>query len=365
MAEELTPIKQRPAQIDWTKSMQQSFEYYIVNPRTWEDEKRLDTVTKSTISRDSEADTLGSASIDINESVGECYIRVYLIAIQNGLKDKRPLGTFLVQTPSSTFNGKVRNVVMDAYTPLIELKESCPPIGYYIAEQDNVMEHVTRLTKEHLRAPVVVATNKKTLYSDFVADPNDTWLSYLSALMVNAKYTYDIDELGRILFAPRQDISAMQPVWTYTDDNSSILYPEITMDHDLYGIPNVVEVIYSKGKEYFYTRVVNDDENSPTSTVRRGREIVHRVTDPDLIGDPTENQINLYAEQLLKEASAIEYTISYTHGYCPVRVGDCVMLNYKRAGITNAKAKVISQNIKCVPGVPVTEKAVFTTNLWR
>lgn len=365
MAGELTPIKQMPVRIDWTKSMQQTFEYYIVNPGTWKDETKLDTVISSSISRDSEADTLGSAMINIAESVGECYIRIYLIAIQNGLKEKHPLGTYLVQTPSSTFNGKVRNVSMDAYTPLIELKESRPPIGYYIAKQDNVMEHVTRLTKEHLRAPVVVTTNKKTLYSDFVADPNDTWISFLSALMVNAKYTYDIDEMGRILFAPKQDISAMQPVWTYTDDNSSILYPDITMDHDLYGIPNVVEVIYSKGKEYYHARVVNDDPNSPTSTIRRGREIVHRVTDPDLIGDPTENQINLYAERLLKEASAIEYTISYTHGYCPVRVGDCVMLNYERAGISNIKAKVISQNIKCVPGTPVTEKAVFTTNLWR
>ena len=27
--------------------------------------------------------------------------------------------------------------------------------------------------------------------------------------------------------------------------------------------------------------------------------------------------------------------------------------------------KIISQNIKCVPGCPVTAKAVFTTKLWR
>ena len=32
---------------------------------------------------------------------------------------------------------------------------------------------------------------------------------------------------------------------------------------------------------------------------------------------------------------------------------------------SNIKAKVISQSIECVPGCPVTEKAVFTTKLWR
>ena len=83
-----------------------------------------------------------------------------------------------------------------------------------------------------------------------------------------------------------------------------------------------------------------------------------------MIGDPTNNQIDDYAEQLLRELSTIEYTVSYTHGYCPVRLGDCVRLNYERAGIVDVKAKVISQSIKCEPGCPVTEKAVFTTKLW-
>ena len=61
----------------------------------------------------------------------------------------------------------------------------------------------------------------------------------------------------------------------------------------------------------------------------------------------------------------IEYKVSYTHGYCGVRLRDCVRLNYKKAGISNVKAKIISQSIKCEPGCPVTEKAVFTTKLWR
>jgi hypothetical protein len=67
---------------------------------------------------------------------------------------------------------------------------------------------------------------------------------------------------------------------------------------------------------------------------------------------------------MLDDLSTIEYTVSYTHGYCPVRVGDCVRLNYARAGITDIKAKVISQSIKCESGCSATEKASFTTKLW-
>ena len=350
---------------DWTASMQQTFEYYVVNPNNWKDDYQLKNVKKSTINRDSTAETLGSATIDVTDYIGECYIRTYLITIQNGVREKHPLGTHLVQTPSSTFDGKKRDVSMDAYTPLLELKENPPPLGYSILKGENVMENAYRIIREHARAPVVKTECDKTLFKDFVANTNDTWITFCSDLIANAKYVLDLDELGRVLFAPKQETASLQPMWTFTDDNSSILYPELTLKQDLYGIPNVVEVVYSSGKNYYSARVVNDDSNSPTSTARRGREIIHRVTNPELSGDPTEEQIQLYAENLLKELSTLESTVTYTHGYCPVRVGDCVRLNYTRAGLKNIKAKVISQSIKCETSCSVTEKAVYTTKLWR
>lgn len=350
---------------DWLSSMQQTFEYYIVDPKTWKDIELIDTVKSSTIQRDAEAETLGSATIDMTESVGESYIRIYLITIQNGLRERHPLGTFLVQTPSLSFNGRLQNISVDAYTPLIELKESPPPLGYSILKNSNVMDFAYRLARERARAPVVKTECNTLLGMNFTASTDDTWLTFLSDLIANAKYNFALDDMGRILLSPYQDTASLQPVWTYNDDNSSILYPEISVDRDLYGIPNVVEVIHSNGAGYYFVRAVNDDPNSVTSTVNRGREIIHRVNNPDLVGKPTENQVKDYANQLLRELSVLEYTVTYTHGYCPVRLGDCVRLNYARAGITNIKAKVISQTIKCEPGCPVTEKAVFTTRLWR
>lgn len=350
---------------DWTKSMQQTFEYYTVDPGTWHDVELIDTVKSSTINRDFESETLGSATIDITEAVGECYIRVYLITIQNGVSEKFPLGTFLVQTPSSSFNGKVRSVSMDAYTPLLELKENPPPLGYYIPKNSNVMSEGVRLAREHMRAPVVETSYDFNLYNNFVANTDDTWLSFVSDLVTNANYYIDLDELGRVLFSPKQDTASLSPVWTYTDDNSSILASDISMDHDLYGVPNVVEVIYSDDYSNYSSRVENNDSNSPTSIVNRGREIVYRTTNPDLGGTPMQWQLDEYAERLLKELSSVEYTITYTHGYCPVRLGDCVRINYKRAGMTDIKARVISQSIKCKPGCQVTEKAVFTAKLWE
>ena len=350
---------------DWTKTMQQTFEYYVVDPGTWKEIKKIDCVLNSSISRDSTLETLGSASITVSESIGECYIRIYLVTIQNGVRERHSLGTFLVQSPSYSFDGKIKNITLDAYTPLLELKENPTPLGYSILKDENVLDTAYRIVREQVRAPVVKTQNDETLNSNFVANLNDTWIVFVRDLIANANYSLALDDVGRILFMPNQDTMSLQPIWTYDDSNSSILYPELTVDRDLYGIPNVVEVIYSNGTEYYYGRAVNDDPSSPISTINRGREITHRESNPSLLGNPNQKRIQEYAENLLKELSSLEYTITYTHGYCPVRIGDCVRLNYRRAGINGVKAKVISQNIKCEPGCPVTEKAVFTTELWR
>ena len=317
--------------------------------------------------------------------INECYIRTYLVTVQNGITERTALGTHLVQTPSFKFNGRVTSMNLDGYTSLLELKEKNPPIGYFVPEKANVMERAYMLVRENARAPVVKAECPSETSGDFIADTGDTWLSYLADLIANqiyeddatngtriTQYVFDVDAMGNILFAPVQDVSLMQPVWTYTDDNSSILYPEISMEQDIYGIPNVVEVVYTGSTantesgskvDYHYVCVENHDPNSPISIEKRGRKIVSRITNPTFGGIPTHSMIEEYAVQLIKGLSKLQHTVTYTHGYCPVRPNDCVRLNYSRAGIVDVKAKVVSQSIKCTPGCPVTEKAIYTEDL--
>ena len=194
-----------------------------------------------------------------------------------------------------------------------------------------------------------------------MAEPDDSWLGYLMDLLNNAKYDYGIDEIGRILFEPRIEIKAMQPVYTFNDDNSSILYPEVTVSRDLYGVPNVVELVYSDDYRSLYSRAENHNENSPTSIENRGRIVLYRETNPSFSGAPTQEILDGLAQQTLESLSSLEYTVTYKHGYLPtVRVGDCVRLNYEAAGIRNVKAKVIKQSITLESGCPVEETAIYT-----
>ena len=351
--------------MDWNASMQQTFEFYKIDPITWRDVELIDDIISCSISRDSTAETLGSATIDKNTALDECYIRVYLVCLQNGIKERIPLGTFLVQTPGTSFDGKSSSISLDAYTPLLELKENPVPLGYYIAKGSNVMEESYKLLRNNSRAPVIKTRSDRTLVYDFVANTNDTWLSFINDLVMNDDYILSLDELGQIMFKPYQSLDTMQPIWRFEDNENSIMYPEISVDRDLYGIPNVVEVICANGDESFYSIARNDNPNSPTSTISRGREITKRVTNPEITGTPTQERLDDYAKRLLQELSTLEYSITYTHGYCPVTIGDCVEINYKRAGLEGIKAKVVSQSIACTPGCPVTEKAVFTDSMWE
>lgn len=350
--------------IDWTKSMRQTYEYYRVDPGTWKNVDRLDQMLSSSIKRDSNDETLGSASFELTNNIDECYVRTYLVATQNRLTEKVPLGTHLCQSAKITHDGKISKYPIDAYTPLIELKEKYPPIGYSLASGVNILDAATRITRENVRAPVVPGKGNATLSSDFISENDDTWFTFLSDLLACAQYEFGLDELGRIIFVPIPDFVSLRPTWTYTDDNSSILQPEITIDRDLFGIPNVVEVVYSNNESYIQSRAVNDDPTSPISTVARGREIATRITDPEVNGVPDQQQLDDFARQTLKNLSTLECTLTYTHGYCPVQVGDCVLLNYTRAGLRNVRAKVVSQSIKCEAGCQVEETAVYTTSLW-
>lgn len=350
---------------DWRKSMTQTFEYYKVDPGTWKDVKRLDSVKSCSITRDLSAETLGSASFDMTEDPGEIYVRVYLLTNQNGVDERFPLGTFLTSTPGGSFDGMVNSFSVDAYTSLMELKENPPELGYYSPKSKNVLATAYDIAVDHTRAPVVEPSSEDIIYENFVANGDDTWLSYLEDLISNANYTFDIDELGRILFAPKQDTSSLQPVWTFTDDNSSILLPSISYDRDLYGIPNVVEVVYSTDKDNIVVRAVNDNENSPTSIQRRGREILSRISNPEFKGIPNQKMVQEYADQQLASVSTLEYSISYSHAYCPVRIYDCVRLNYVRANLTDIKARVTRQTITCDSGCSVDETATYTQKLWK
>lgn len=349
---------------DWTKPMKQWFEYYIVNPSTWEPDRMLTTVKEASISRDGSSQTISTLSLDLDEKINEEYVRVYLVTEQNSITERHCLGTFLTMSPSEKFDGINKSYSVEAYSPLIELREKAPPIGYYTMKGENILDTAYVLASNNCRAPVIQGEYSKKIFSDYVANENDTWLSYISDLLSNAKYNVSLDEVGRITFVPQREFDATSPVWSFNDDNSSILFPSLDTRQDLYNVPNKIEVVASDGGKTFKYTAVNDDSESPTSTVNRKREILKRIYNPPDIGDISAESVEEYAKNALLKASTINCSLTFEHGYCPVNVNDVVRINYTKADLIDIKAKITYQNIKCEPGCTISETATYPIRLW-
>lgn len=353
---------------DWTKSMEQTYEFFEVDPNSWREKRPLRFITSCTVSRDSSKETLGSASFSSTEDFGEMYIRVYLVTRQNRIKERFCLGTFLTQTPEYSYNGAMSELSIDAYTPLLELKDAPPPLGYTVFKDSLTMDAAYSIIHDNCRAPVILPTGlSHRLIQDFTAETNDTWLSFTSDLMANADYQFGLDDYCHIYFDKIQDIKSLAPMYRFTDDNSSILVPDISDKRDLYGVPNVLEMIFTTDtNERYHTIVENNDESSEISIPRRGRRVVKRIDNPSFPGNPTKEEFEEYARQQLKQLSTLEHTVTFSYGFVPeVRLGSCVALNYTRAGLNNVRARIISQSIRCETGCLVEATATYTTELWN
>lgn len=373
--------------VDWTKSMQQTFEFYTVDPNSWYDDQKLENIITCDMTHDATSDKRGNASITITEPLPECYIRTYLVVNQAGYMHKICLGTYLYMTSSDSFDGMKHNITMTGYTPMVELEEKLPPLGFHIVGitnrkhsgdapmvTDAIKDIVTTYTRCEIENRTVI---QKPLLNDFVAGTNDNFLTVINNIL-NAsslgQYILTVDEWGTIIVKDKPVLEDAIPTYIYTDDNSSILLPSLDTNDDIYGIPNVVEVLYTGDKRLPAIRVIvkNEDPTSIVSIPARGREIAKRFTITNIaapVNDYSEEavraQVTAQAERLLEAASTINKTISYSHGYCDVKVGDTVLINYERAGVTGIRAKVVSQRISCKPGCQVDEQAVYTKKLWN
>lgn len=345
--------------IDFTQPMSQTFEYWLVDPATWKDSSLIPNVLSASLEFDLESDTLGRATIETESPMGECYFRAYLVATQGSLTQRFPLGTYLVQTPTISFDGRARSCSMEAYTPLLELADDKPAIGYAIPKDSNVLEVAAKLAGLHCRAPVLATESDKTITEDFVADPDDSWLDLLTDFLAKANHRFLVTPRGEVTFAPIRDANAMTATHTFDDSNSSILYPEVEEERDVYGVPNVYEVVYTNGSVTKRVEVTNSDPLSVLSYQQRGRYVRTRDTAPDVSDSPTTTELEVYAKRKLREESNLERTISYSHGYCGNVIGDAVRLSYSRAGL-DTRGIVTTQTITCEPGCKVEETAKYS-----
>lgn len=346
--------------IDWTQGMSQTFSYFIVDPVSWLDVQQLTEVTSCKIIYDLDSELLYSASFTIdNRDFAEEYIRVYMECQQGDERERVPLGTFLCQTPKRKGSGNVMSLSVAAYSPFIEYQGAEPPFGAPIGGQ---AYQAFRSITDRFHPPVVGTCEGESPIT--VTGDGESWIQPMRRALAPVGCECVPDMYGRTSIRPVIPTKALQPVWTFTDDNSSIMLPSYDETFDWYKLPNVCRLTWSEPTRYISAVAVNDDPSSQVSTVSRGREVTLTINNPEeLHVGCTQQEADIVAKMKLEEASTVEVTYVISHGYCPVQVGDAIRIRYNRFGI-DVVAKVTNQELNCVTGAEVRTTAKSVMTMW-
>ena len=342
--------------IDWKRSMQQRFRYYEVDLRTWRDVREISCVSSCEVTRDIEADTIESATLTlVGGSIGETVVRAYMECRQGGPWERFGIGTWMCQTPKRTWRRGVGELEVRAYSPLLAVSDDKPPVLHTVRKgADPALQAVNALSNGI--APVHPCSSSATLDEDHSCEPGENWLELASEMATAAQMKVMVDEKGMPFLEVDRDASSLASSWTYEDGKDSILLGGIDDQCDWYGLPNVVEVVAETDDMTYVGTATNNDQLSALSIASRGRRVVERHTDLEF-STVSQAAVDRAAQKKLSEAGSVERRLTYEHGYCPVKLGDCVRLISKRHGI-DTKCKVVKQTLSLSTGCRVTEEAV-------
>ena len=332
--------------MEWGKGFTASYYAYIVDAKTWRETELLQ-ITDGSISRTGSG-LRDSADITcINYSDREQYVRLYLDVQQGGASEHVPIFTGLTSAPSRDIDGVLETNKIECYSVLKPAEDVLLQRGYYVpAEVDGgrIIQELLTVTP----APVEIIGEPPALQTSVIAEDGENHLTMVDKVLEAINWRMRILGDGTIQIVPPAEGATR----TFDPFTADVIEPTLTITRDWYECPNVLRAVSGD-----LVAVVRDDsENSPLSTVNRGREVWAEESNVSL---NTGESISEYAIRRLKELQLIETTASYSRRYDPdVLVSDRVRLNYPRQGL-NGVYEITSQKIDLGYGCTTDEEVKY------
>ena len=241
--------------MNWNKGFSALYEIRKVDPVSFLDMGSFD-LTAGSITR-SDDSLVESADLTMKEDPGECWIRIYLKAKQDGGGVRTALFTGLTSTPERSVDGDRVTYPVECYSVRKIADDTLVRRGYYAPAGIEG----GRLAAELLSvgpAPVVIDENSPCLLEPVIAEDTDTNLSMAWKIVDAIGWRIRIAGDGTICICPQaSDISA-----TFDALVNDSIEPKISDCRDWYSIPNCFRVISGDS----YAEVKNIDENDLSIT---------------------------------------------------------------------------------------------------
>lgn len=343
--------------IDWTRGYSAiAWRLFQVNPDTWADGDEVGGLFSATINSDVNDQLIQYGDLTIDTAVGERldpgYYRIAMTARQGGEIERVDVATLLCESTSDVIDKGYAALAVGGQSVLYPASTDQLIAGSYAPQGVNGADFAADLLRAAINAPVT-ADGAFSLDQHVIFDgcsPLDA-----ARLVLNAGgFALRINGRGEVHISPK----IAEPALILDNANARLLQPSISRSLDYSQIPNVYRV--TQGTET--VEAVNDDPNSPTSTVARGWRMVECDENPVRVNGET---LGGYADRMLEEKSIALDTRTYTREWWPdVHVGSYVRGTVASVGI-DGLFRVDSQQLTCDKGITVQEQASREVYTWR
>lgn len=238
--------------------------------------------------------------------------------------DEYPLGVFLLSTPSKHIDDGIITRNIEAYDQLQILKEDSVTGNFLIATGTLFIDAV----KSILDSAGIKHYN--ITYTDLQFPVDREWeggtskLEIINEILEAMNYqSLWFDENGYAIVHPYERADIRTATHIYRDDENSILLPAIEETYDLFSVPNrFILVVSEPDMPEMKSIYTNDNPDSPTSTINRGRVITNYIK----ADAPDQETLDALAERAAYKASQVYQTIDLDTRLMPTHSHNDIIL---------------------------------------
>lgn len=308
--------------------------------------KQLSTVTSGHVTYDYTQQIKRTAEFDLMEDSDINYLsdRIQpfaLLKMSDGNFAQFPLGVFLLSTPpQQTDDALVVTRQVTAYDLNQILVDDKTTDRYVIASGTNYISAISTILSNEGITQTNLTSTTLTLQTALDWKGGTPWLTIINDLLKQINYkSLWFDENGIAVAEPWSSPSVLTSGYTYKDDSDSVIFPSLNRNYDLFSVPNKwIVVVAQTDQATLVSTYTNSNSSSPTSTVNRGRTIVHFEEN---LNAPLSQTLDSFAQRLAFQDSQVYETIVYESAIMPFHQDyDVITLEFSALNISDKYSEV-------------------------
>lgn len=257
----------------------------------------------------------------------------YRLRMPDGGYAEWPMGVFLLSTPARSVRATSTTREVEAYDQLLIVSEDRVLSRYTVSAGVTY----TAAARTLLQSTAGISTysipeDSKTLPVPREWEPGTSKLRVINDLLSSAGYeSLSVSEAGVPYSRVYRNPSDRGIDYQYIADGKSVIAPDVEVELDLFSVPNVfVGIVSEPDRPPLRSEYRNQNSLSPTSTVRRGRDIVEVIPDMEAADQLT---LDLLVQRRAFNASQVYETMKLKTRGMPFHGNlDIVSLDYGSVG---------------------------------